>query len=117
VMGKNRQHNDGLRRTWFWTCKEESINPRKPSRLPLLFALDAKFGIEGGYRYTPDCKDIGAQSDAGAYCGADFGSSSDGGSSSSDSSSGDFGGADSSADGGGSDGGGCGGSGCGGGGD
>lgn len=114
VMGTNRQRNDGLRRTWFWTCKEESIDPRKPSRLPLLFALDAKFGIEGGYHYTPDCKNIGAQSDGGAYCGTDFGSSG-GDSGSSDGSSGDFGGADSSADGGGSDGGGCGG-GCGGGG-
>ena len=114
VMGHSQKQNNGLRRTWFWTCKEESINPRKPSRLPLLFALDAKFGIEGGYRYTPDCKDIEHQNDAGTYCGGDFGSSSSGGGDGG-SSSGDFGGADSSSDGGGSDGGGCGG-GCGGGG-
>lgn len=111
VMGRNQQHNNGLRRTWFWACKEESIHPRQPSRLPLLFALDAKFGIDGGYRYVPDCKDIGTQSDTGAYCGGDFGSS-DG----SSSDSGDFGGSDTSADSssdGGSDGGGS----CGGGGD
>jgi hypothetical protein len=104
-MGHSQKHNNGLRRTWFWTCKEESIHPRQPSRLPLLFALDAKFGIQGGYRYTPDCKDIDRQSDAGAYCGADFGGS-DG-----SSSGGDFGGSDSSSDGGGADGGGCGGGG------
>ena len=114
VMGHSQKQNNGLRRTWFWTCKEESINPRKPSRLPLLFALDAKFGIARGYRYTPDCKDIDHPTDAGPYCGADFGSSSSGGGDGG-SSSGDFGGADSSSDGGGSDGGGCGG-GCGGGG-
>ena len=27
-------------------------------RLPLLFALDAKYGIEGGFNYVPDCKAI-----------------------------------------------------------
>jgi hypothetical protein len=111
-----RQHNDGLRRTWYWACKEESINPRQPSRLPLLFALDAKYGIAGGFHYVPDCKAIGQQSDSGAYCGGDFASSDSG-----ESGSGDFGGSDSSsssasssASDGGSDGGSCGG-GCGGG--
>jgi hypothetical protein len=120
AMGSNARRNNGLRRTWYWACKEESINPRKPARLPLLFALDSKFGIEGGYRYTPDCHAVGAQSDAGGYCGTDFGgNSSDGGGCGG----GDFGGSDSSSDssssssdGGSSDGGGCGG-GCGGGGD
>ena len=114
------QHNDGLRRTWYWACKEESIDPRKPVRLPLLFALDAKYGIAGGFNYVPDCSAIGRQSDSGTYCGTDFGSGDSGGSSGSD-----FGGSESSnsssGDGssgsdGGSDGGGCGG-GCGGGGD
>ncbi len=114
AMGSNTQRNNGLRRTWYWACKEESIHPRKPTRLPLLFALDAKFGIEGGYRYTPDCHTVGAHSDAGGYCGTDFGNGSTG--SSGGCGGGDFGGSDnssdsssSSSDGGGSDGGGCGG--------
>ena len=50
VLGSDPKRNDGLRRSWYWACKEESINPRSPSRLPLLFALDTKFEIEGGYR-------------------------------------------------------------------
>lgn len=119
MAGSNAKRNDGLRRTWYWACKEESIHPRKPTRLPLLFALDAKFGIAGGYHYIPDCKAVGAQSDTNSYCGTDFGGSTDSSGSDSGSDGWSFSSSDdssSSSDGGGSDGGGCGG-GCGGGGD
>ena len=106
AMGASGQRNDALRRTWYWACKEESIDPRNPSRLPLLFALDAKFNIEGGYRYKPDCKAIDQASDGGTYCATDF--SSGGGGEGGFSGDGDgFGGSD--ASGGGDGGGGCGG--------
>jgi hypothetical protein len=111
VLGRDPKRNDGLRRTWYWACKEESIDPRKPSRLPLLFALDKKFAIAGGFSYVPDCSDINRQSGSDAYCGTSFGSG-DGGGASGDGDS--FGGSDSSS---GGDGGGDGGGGCGGGGD
>lgn len=69
-----RQHNVGLRRVWWHTCKEENINPRAPTRLPLLFALDAKLGIADGFVYKPDCRkersDVGAS--AAVHCGGDF---------------------------------------------
>ncbi len=105
-----KQDNAGLRRVWLMTCKEEGVNPTRPSRLPLLFALDVKLKIPGGYRYYPDCAALRRNGDAGSQCGGDFSSSSyDGGtdglsdSSSSDSSSG--------GDSGGGDGGSCGGGG------
>src|SRR5215217_9352065 len=41
-LGSDAKANDGLRRAWFFACKDEAIDPRKPSRLPLLFALDHK---------------------------------------------------------------------------
>ena len=104
VLGNDPKRNDGLRRAWFWACKEESIDPRQPSRLPLLFALDKKFAIPGGFSYVPDCKDIDRQSGSDAYCGTSFGSSSGDGGGSGDF--GDFGGSDGGGDGGG---GGCGG--------
>jgi hypothetical protein len=113
VLGRDPKRNDGLRRSWFWACKEESIDPRKPSRLPLLFALDKKFDIPGGFSYVPDCKDIDRQSESGTYCGTSF---SNGGGGCGGGASGDadgFGGCESSGGDGGSDGGGCGG-GCGG---
>jgi hypothetical protein len=109
VLATAQRDNTGLRRTWWHCCKEENINPRKPTRLPLLFALDAKLGIADGFRYAPDCSALRAGGDGSVHCGGDFSSGSfDGGTDG-------FGDAGSSSDGGGSDGGsGCGG-GCGGG--
>jgi hypothetical protein len=76
VLGRKASTNDGLRRAWFWSCRDESINPKQPSRLPLLFALDAKFAIPGGFVYLADCKgvrrDDGTGGSAGAYCGESF---------------------------------------------
>lgn len=118
VLGADRQDNTGLRRTWWYSCLEENINPRKATRLPLLFSLDQKLNINNGFHYTLDCsgtKRAAGQNSGGAiYCGGDISSTSFDGSTDgfADSSSG-FG--DSSSDSGG-DGGGCGG-GCGGGGD
>ena len=105
VLGRDPKRNDGLRRTWYWACKEESIDPSKPTRLPLLFALDKKLGIAGGFSYVPDCHDINRQSGSGAHCGTSFGE--DGGFAS-DGSADSFGGCETSSDGG------DGGSGCGG---
>jgi hypothetical protein len=113
VLGRDPKRNDGLRRSWYWACKEESIDPRKPTRLPLLFALDKKFAIPGGFSYVPDCGDINRKSGSEAYCGTSFGES---GGSGCGGDAASFGGSESSADGGGgSDGGGDGGGGCGGG--
>jgi hypothetical protein len=75
-----RQHNIGLRRVWWYTCKEENINPRTPTRLPLLFALDAKLGIADGFIYKPDCRkeeraDAGGCGGGVTHCGGDFSNS------------------------------------------
>ncbi len=114
MRANDARRNDGLRRTWYWTCKEESIDPRKPTRLPLLFALDRKFGIAGGYRYEANCKSINDASSSTSYCGSDFSSGDGGASGDSDGfggseSTSSSGGSDSSSDGGSSCGGGCGG--------
>ena len=123
-----RDSNAGLRRVWWQTCKEENINPRRPARLPLLFAIDAKLAIAGGFIYAADCAAVRAAGSTGTYCGGDFGDSSyDGGTAGfGDSGSDGHGHGDSShgfSDSGGSDSGGsgdsgsgCGGGGCGGGG-
>lgn len=46
--------NAGLRRCWWNACKEENLNPSAPTRMPLLFALDAKLKIEHGHYYFAD---------------------------------------------------------------
>ncbi len=110
--GSSAKRNDGLRRTWYWTCKEESIDPRNPTRLPLLFALDKKFDIPGGFRYEANCHSLNRGAGSNTYCGSAFGGGGDSGTAAGDADG--FGGSEStsSGDGGGSDGGG----GCGGGG-
>ena len=87
----------GLRRAWYWSCKEEAIDPRKPSRLPLLFALDSSLAVAGGFAYVPDCSLLGAgrgTEGSTTHCGTSFGCGSScgsGDSSSSDGSGGDGG--------------------------
>jgi len=110
VLGADRQNNTGLRRIWWHACLEENINPRKHTRLPLLFALDAKLNVGDGFRYEPDCESLRQGGSGGTtQCGGDFSDSSYDGSTDGfgDSSSGDGGGGGDS----GGDGGGCGGGG------
>ena len=105
-LGSDAAANDGLRRAWFFACREEAIDPRKPSRLPLLFALDAKLGVPGGVVYSPRFRPAGlhGKADGGAEItyGDDFADASFSGDADA------MGGADAGGDGGG-DGGGCGG--------
>ena len=137
VLTDAQQSNVGLRRCWWHVCKDDNINPRKPSRLPLLFALDTKLKIPNGFKYAADCcpDRKGATHGAVVHCGSDFansafdggtsgfgGSASDssGSSASSDnssSSSDGFAGSGGDSGGGGASGSSCGGGGCGGGGD
>ena len=128
VLSSQKIADNGLRRTWWFACKDETINPKKPTRLPLLFALDGKLDLPDGFRYEPVCNNRvtkyrkDGSTVPAAHCATDFGtsSSSDGSGSSSDGF-GDLGfsSADGGSDGGsGGDSGGssCGGGGCGGGG-
>lgn len=77
VLSRSQQlGNEGLRRCWRHVCREENINPRRPSRLPLLFALDSKLAIAGGFVYVADCSGPRREGAAGdgtnVYCGGDF---------------------------------------------
>lgn len=116
LAGRASEADAGLRRCFAFACREEHINPRAPSRLPLLFAIDGKLGVAGGFLYVTDCSglaDAERRRDDGTvvHCGADLGSGGGGDGSGGGGGSGD--GAD--AAGGGDGGSGCGGGGCGGG--
>jgi hypothetical protein len=78
VMGTKRDNNEALRRCWWFACFEENIDPRRPTRLPLLFALDRKLNIEDGFVYATDCRQIQNREKYGAgtraiHCATDFG--------------------------------------------
>lgn len=97
----------GLRRTWLHACRLDGINPRKPERLPMLFALDGLLLIPDGFRYALNCMGPDGVQSGDAYCASDIGcGGGDGGCS---------GGSDSGGGDAGDGGGGCGGGGCGGG--
>lgn len=72
VLGTNQRSNNGLRRTWWFACLEENINPRRATRLPLLFALDAKWNLSDGFRYAADCSALRKNGNGSVYCGGDF---------------------------------------------
>ena len=55
ALSSSGRSNDGLRRCWWQACREENINPRRPTRLPLLFAIDRKLGVKDGFVYLLDC--------------------------------------------------------------
>ncbi|MBE7368004.1 glycine-rich domain-containing protein [Ramlibacter pallidus] len=65
-------------RTWRLACLEENIHPLKATRLPLLFALDAKLNTPGAVVYDPSSfrKPASADGRGGGGCG---GSGSDNG--------------------------------------
>lgn len=50
----NKESNEGLRRVWWYSCKYENIDAANPTRLPLLFALDAKLQLPNGSVYRFD---------------------------------------------------------------
>jgi hypothetical protein len=106
-LGAARTDNEGLRRVWWHCCLEENIDPRKPTRLPLLFALDRKLGIGDGFVYHLDCHRVPAElresGAGGGQCATDFADSSIDGTTTG------FGEGDGGADAGGGCGGGCGG--------
>ena len=110
-----RRDNSALRRVWWQCCRDENIDPARPTRLPLLFALDTKLSIANGFVYAPDCEALRRNGDRGTQCGGDFSSSSVDGSTDgfgdSSSSSGDGNSDSGGGDSGGGDGGGCGGGG------
>lgn len=123
-QGAQKKSDAGLRRCWRYACYDENINPAQATRLPLLFALDAKLKIANGFHYVADCQRLLRHSENGAqttviHCGSElYSGDSDSGSGSGSSydsdgsrADGDAGSSDS-----GGDSGGCGGGGCGGGG-
>jgi len=92
--------SDGIKRAWRLACAREDIDPRKPQRLPRLFAMDAALLIAGGFIYHLDCLASGRDGAMGAsFCASHIGCGSG--------CSGDSGSSD--GDGGGDGGGGCGG--------
>ena len=58
-------HNDGLRRAWFWACREESIDPKaQPPAAAVCTGCQVRHPQQVPLR--PDCRLTGAQSSSAA---------------------------------------------------
>ena len=113
VLTNVKQSNASLRRCWWHCCRAENIDPRTPRRLPLLFALDTKYAIAGGFHYVPDCGPLSRRHDGSGggsvvYCGTGFSDASADGSTEGFGDGGNDGGGDGGGGGGDGGGGGCG---------
>ncbi|MEH6625932.1 MAG: hypothetical protein V7739_05770 [Motiliproteus sp.] len=62
----------GIKTAWKISCGRENILPKSPSKLPLLFAIDAKLKIPDGFNYRLNCNNPGND----AYCAGHIGCSS-----------------------------------------
>lgn len=66
AMVSNTTQDDGIKRAWRISCERENISPKKPTKLPLLFAIDDRMNISNGFNYKLNCKTkTGGRSD---YC-------------------------------------------------
>lgn len=74
-MAKAPHADESLRRCWRLACKREELDPQRPSRLPLLFAIDVTLAIANGFHYSLDCTRPGAD----GHCASHIGCSSCGG--------------------------------------
>lgn len=86
AMPSKQVASDGIKRAWRLACADEGISRKQPERLPLIFGIDARLGIAGGFIYVLDCKLAGQNGDA--YCANDIGCGGGGSGGSSDSDSG-----------------------------
>ena len=67
-----RRIDDGLRRAWWFACKDEGIDPKEATRLPLLFELDGRLQIPNGFRYDLDCSALQDTGVTGIHCAVDL---------------------------------------------
>lgn len=76
AMKSKKLAQEGIKRAWRIACHLEHINPHLPSRLPEIFALDARLKIEDGFHYERNCmksETNGSGGAGGSYCGSHIG--------------------------------------------
>jgi hypothetical protein len=71
AMASPTEADEGIRRAWRLACAREGIDPKKPERLPRLFALDAALLITGGFIYHLDC--LAAGKSGTGFCASHIG--------------------------------------------
>ena len=76
AMKSKTTAQEGIKRAWRLACDLENINPKKPERLPILFAIDTKLKIKDGFIYSKNCKNKKSPNYGKHYCASHIGCSS-----------------------------------------
>ncbi|WP_448547768.1 glycine-rich domain-containing protein [Thalassotalea fusca] len=76
AMKSPTKAQEGIKRTWRLACAQDLINPKLPTKLPMLFAIDALLKIEDGFFYSLNCKDKNSPAYGNNYCASHIGCSS-----------------------------------------
>lgn len=64
---------EGIKRSWRLACAKEKIDPKTPTRLPLLFAIDGLLSIPDGFTYNLNCQDPNSPAYGSGYCAGHIG--------------------------------------------
>lgn len=64
---------EGIRRAWRLACAKDHIDPKRPTHLPLLFAIDGLLKIDDGFIYTLNCQDKSSPMYGTGYCAGHIG--------------------------------------------
>jgi hypothetical protein len=78
AMDSPTRAHSSIKRTWHNACLREGINPRRATRLPLLFGIDAILDIPDGFKYSLNCKAPGSHEYCASHLGCGDGCAGDG---------------------------------------
>ncbi len=73
AMPNKNSNNEGMRRAWQLICQKEHMNPKFPTRLPLLFAIDSMLNIDNGIKYSLNKMDSYSSNNSGVGCSGNAG--------------------------------------------
>ncbi len=78
AMQSKTKAQKGIKTAWKISCFRENIESKSPTRLPLLFAMDAELDIPDGFKYSLDCSKDNNYCASGIGCGSGCGGCSSG---------------------------------------
>ena len=58
AMSNQTQAQEGIKRAWRIACAKEDINPKRPTKLPLIFNIDKLLNIKDGFIYELNCEKL-----------------------------------------------------------
>jgi len=73
VMRSRTLAQDGIKRAWRLACDRSRVDPSNPKRLPLLFSIDSRLGIEDGFNYSLNCIEKPSSKKGDSYCASHIG--------------------------------------------